>query len=140
MINPTIIFTIILVVFLLSCLTYLILGLYGIIDTRSAFTKAVEKDIEIILKDLAEELQQMENIDVIDRVKEEMNQLEIKKQKLSDFIASEKFTTLSDKQQFLLKRQLELQRAYVGILYQRLQLMEDECVSTLSKGLIKTQK
>lgn len=68
----------------------------------------------------------MKNIDVIDRVKEEMNQLEIKKQKLSDFIASEKFTTLSDKQQFLLKRQLELQRAYVGILYQRLQLMENE--------------
>lgn len=82
----------------------------------------------------------MENIDVIDRVKEEMNQLEIKKQKLSDFIASEKFTTLSDKQQFLLKRQLELQRAYVGILCQRLQLMEDECVSILSKGLIKAQK
>lgn len=82
----------------------------------------------------------MENIDVIDRVKEEMNQLEIKKQKLSDFIASEKFTTLSDKHQFLLKRQLELQRAYVGILQQRLQLMEDECVSILSKGLIKTQK
>ena len=140
MINPAIIFTIILVVFLLSCLTYLILGLYGIIDTRSAFTKDVEKDIEIMLKDLAEELQQMENIDVINRVKEEMNQLEIKKQKLSDFIASEKFTTLSDKHQFLLKRQLELQRAYVGILYQRLQLMEDECVSILSKDRIKAQE
>ena len=136
MINPTIIFTIILVVFLLSCLTYLILGLYGIIDTRSAFTKDVEKDIEIMLKDLAEELQQMENIDVIDRVKEEMNQLEIKKQKLSDFIASEKFTTLY----VLLKRQLELQRAYVGILYQRLRLMEDECVSILSKDRIKAQE
>ena len=82
----------------------------------------------------------MQDTNYYDTVKEEMNQLEIKKQKLSDFIASEKFTTLSDKHQFLLKRQLELQRAYVGILYQRLQLMEDECVSTLSKGLIKTQK
>lgn len=126
MINPAIIFTIILVVFLLSCLIYLILGLYGIIDIQSEFTKDVEKDIEIMLKDLAEELQQMENIDVIDIVKEEMNQLEIKKQKLSDFIASEKFTTLSDKHQFLLKRQLDVQILYIDILKQRLKLFESE--------------
>lgn len=126
MINTDIIFTINLVVFLLTCLIYLILGLYGIIDSRSQFTKNVEKDIETTLKDLAEELQQMENIDVIDRVKEEMNQLEIKKQKLSDFIASEKFTTLSDKHQFLLKRQLELQILYIDILKQRLKLFESK--------------
>jgi len=126
MLNPASIFTIILVVFLLACLTYVILGCYGITDSRSKFTKEVEADIERMLKDLAEELKQMENVNVIDRVKEELNSLEIKKQKLSDFIASEKFTTLSDKQQFLLKRQLELQRAYVGILYQRLKLFEYE--------------
>lgn len=82
----------------------------------------------------------MQDTNYYDTVKEEMNQLEIKKQKLSDFIASEKFTTLSDKQQFLLKRQLELQRAYIGILYQRLQLMEDEYVSILSKDRIKAQE
>lgn len=114
------------VVFLLSCLTYLILGLYGIIDTRSAFTKDVEKDIEIMLKDLAEELKQMENVDVIDRVKEELNQLTIKKQKLSDFIASEKFTTLSDTHKFLLKKQLDVQILYIDILKQRLKLFESE--------------
>ena len=55
MINPAIIFTIILVVFILPCLIYLILGLYGIIDVRSEFTKDVEKYIETKLKDLTEE-------------------------------------------------------------------------------------
>lgn len=93
-----------------------------------------------MLKYLDKESTHMQDTNYYDTVKEEMNQLEIKKQKLSDFIASEKFTTLSDKQQFLLKRQLELQRAYVGILYQRLQLMEDECVSILSKDRIKAQE
>ena len=55
MINSAIIFTIILVVFILPYLIYLILGLYGIIDVRSEFTKDVEKYIEIKLKDLTEE-------------------------------------------------------------------------------------
>lgn len=68
----------------------------------------------------------MKNINVIDRVKEEMNQLEIKKQKLSDFIASEKFTTLSATHKFLLKKQLEVQILYIDILKQRLKLFESE--------------
>lgn len=55
MTNPAIIFTIILVVFILPCLIYLILGLYGIIDVRSEFTKDVEKYIETMLKDLSGE-------------------------------------------------------------------------------------
>ena len=55
MINSAIIFTIILVIFILPCLIYLILGLYGIIDVRSEFTKDVEKYIETKLKDLSEE-------------------------------------------------------------------------------------
>lgn len=68
----------------------------------------------------------MENIDVIDRVKEEMNQLEIKKQKLSDFIASEKFTTLSQVHKFLLKKQLDVQILYIDVLKQRLKLFESK--------------
>lgn len=68
----------------------------------------------------------MENIDVIDRVKEEMNQLEIKRQKLTEFIASEKFTKLSDTHKFLLKKQLDVQISYIDILKQRLKLFESE--------------
>lgn len=88
------------VLIILPCLIYLILGLCGIIDTRSEFTKEVEKYIDVKLKCLEEELKQMENVDVIDRVKEELNQLEIKKQKLTKFITSEKFTELSYAHQF----------------------------------------
>ena len=79
-----------------------------------------------MLKDLAEELKQMENVDVIDRVKEELNQLEIKMQKLTEFIVSEKFTTLSGAHKFLLKKQLDVQLLYIAILYQRLKLFEVE--------------
>ena len=66
----------------------------------------------------------MKNVDFIDRVKEELNQLEIKKQKLSEFITSEEFSTLSDIYKFLLKKQLDVQILYIDILKQRLKLME----------------
>lgn len=68
----------------------------------------------------------MKNVDVIDRVKEELNQLEIKKQKLTEFIASEKFSTLSDTHKFLLKKQLDVQILYIDILKQRLKLFETD--------------
>ena len=66
----------------------------------------------------------MKNVDVIDRVKEELNQLEIKNQKLSDFIKSEEFIKLSDKHKFLLFKQLEVQILYIEILKLRLKLIE----------------
>ena len=68
----------------------------------------------------------MKNVDFIDRVKEELNQLEIKKQKLTEFIASEKFSTLSDIHKFLLKKQLDVQILYIDILKQRLKLFETD--------------
>lgn len=68
----------------------------------------------------------MANIDVIDRVKEELNQLEIKKQKLTEFITNEKFIKLSDTHKFLLKKQLAVQILYIDILKQRLKLLESE--------------
>ena len=68
----------------------------------------------------------MKNVDVIDRVKEELNQLEIKNQKLSDFIKSEEFIKLSDKHKFLLFKQLEVQILYIEILKLRLKLIESE--------------
>lgn len=68
----------------------------------------------------------MDNVDVIDRVKEELNQLEIKKQKLTEFIKSEKFTKLSYSHQFWLKKQLCVQISYIHILEQRLKLFESE--------------
>ena len=68
----------------------------------------------------------MKNVDVIDRVKEELNQLEIKNQKLSDFIKSEEFIKLSDKHKFLLFKQLEVQILYIEILNLRLKLIESE--------------
>lgn len=68
----------------------------------------------------------MENVDFIDRVKEELNQLEIKKQKLSEFITSEEFIKISDTHKFLLKKQLEVQILYIDILKQRLKLFEKE--------------
>ena len=64
----------------------------------------------------------MKNVDFIDRVKEELNQLEIKKQKLSEFIKSEEFIKLSDKHKFLLFKQLEVQILYIEILKLRLKL------------------
>ena len=66
----------------------------------------------------------MKNVDFIDRVKEELNQLEIKKQKLSEFIKSEEFIKLSDTHKFLLKKQLDVQILYIDILKQRLKLFE----------------
>lgn len=107
------------VVLLLACL---ILGLDSIVHVRSESTKEIERMIDY----LSEELKQMENVDVIDRVKEELNQLEIKKQKLTEFITSKKFTTLSDMHKFLLKKQLEVQILYIDILEQRLALFEVE--------------
>lgn len=68
----------------------------------------------------------MKNVDVIDRVKEELNQLEIKNQKLSDFIKSEEFIKLSDKHKLLLFKQLEVQILYIEILKLRLKLFESE--------------
>lgn len=68
----------------------------------------------------------MANIDVIDRVKEELNQLKIKKQKLTEFIKSEKFIKLSDTHKFLLKKQLDVQILYIDILKQRLKLFDSE--------------
>lgn len=68
----------------------------------------------------------MKNVDVIDRVKEELNQLEIKSQKLSDFIKSEEFIKLSDKHKLLLFKQLEVQILYIEILKLRLKLIESE--------------
>ena len=68
----------------------------------------------------------MKNVDVIDRVKEELNQLEIKNQKLSDFIKSAEFIKLSDKHRFLLFKQLEVQILYIEILKLRLKLIESE--------------
>ena len=68
----------------------------------------------------------MKNVDVIDRVKEELNQLEIKNQKLSDFIKSEEFIKLSDKHKFLLFKQLEVQILYIEILKLRLKLIESK--------------
>ena len=68
----------------------------------------------------------MKNVDVIDRVKEELNQLEIKNQKLSDFIKSEEFIKLSDKHKLLLFKQLEVQILYIEILKLRLKLFECE--------------
>ena len=44
-----------------------------------------------------------------DSIKEELKQLEIKKQKLSEFIKSEEFIKLSDKYKLLLFKQLEVQ-------------------------------
>lgn len=61
-----------------------------------------------------------------DSIKEELNQLEIKNQKLTEFITSEKFTKLSDTHKFLLKKQLEVQILYIDILKQRLKLFESE--------------
>ena len=68
----------------------------------------------------------MKNVDVIDRVKEELSQLEIKNQKLSDFIKSEEFIKLSDKHKFLLFKQLEVQILYIEILKLRLKLIESK--------------
>ena len=68
----------------------------------------------------------MKNVDVIDKVKEELNQLEIKKQKLSEFITSEEFIKLSDKYKLLLFKQLEVQILYIDILKQRLKLIESK--------------
>ena len=68
----------------------------------------------------------MKNVDVIDRVKEELNQLEIKNKKLSDFIKSEEFIKLYDKHKFLLFKQLEVQILYIEILKLRLKLIESE--------------
>lgn len=59
-----------------------------------------------------------------DSIKEELNQLEIKKQKLSEFIKSEEFIKLSDKYKLLLFKQLEVQILYIDILKQRLKLIE----------------
>ena len=59
-----------------------------------------------------------------DSVKEELKQLESKKQKLSEFIKSEEFIKLSDKYKFLLFKQLEVQILYIDILKQRLKLIE----------------
>ena len=61
-----------------------------------------------------------------DSIKEELNQLEIKKQKLSEFIKSEEFIKLSDKYKLLLFKQLEVQILYIDILKQRLKLFETE--------------
>lgn len=61
-----------------------------------------------------------------DSIKEELNQLEIKKQKLSEFIKSEEFIKLSDKYKFLLFKQLEVQILYIDILKQRLELIESK--------------
>ena len=61
-----------------------------------------------------------------DRVKEELNQLEIKKQKLTEFITSEEFIKLSDKYKLLLFKQLEVQILYIEILKQRLKLIESK--------------
>ena len=61
-----------------------------------------------------------------DSIKEELNQLEIKNQKLSDFIKSEEFIKLSDKHKFLLFKQLEVQILYIEILKLRLKLIESE--------------
>ena len=66
----------------------------------------------------------MKNVDVIDRVKEELNQLEIRKKKLTEFIKSEEFIKLSDTHKFLLKKQLDVQILYIDILKQRLKLFE----------------
>lgn len=61
-----------------------------------------------------------------DSIKEELKQLEIKKQKLSEFIKSEEFIKLSDIYKFLLKKQLEVQILYIEILKLRLKLFECE--------------
>ena len=61
-----------------------------------------------------------------DSVKEELKQLESKKQKLSEFIKSEEFIKLSDKYKLLLFKQLEVQILYIDILKQRLKLIESK--------------
>lgn len=61
-----------------------------------------------------------------DSIKEELNQLEIKKQKLSNFIKSEEFIKLYDKHKLLLFKQLEVQILYIEILKLRLKLIESE--------------
>lgn len=61
-----------------------------------------------------------------DSIKEELNQLEIKNQKLSDFIKSEEFIKLYDKHKLLLFKQLEVQILYIEILKLRLKLIESE--------------
>lgn len=61
-----------------------------------------------------------------DSIKEELKQLEIKKQKLSEFITSEEFIKLSDKYKLLLFKQLEVQILYIEILKLRLKLIESE--------------
>lgn len=61
-----------------------------------------------------------------DSIKEELNQLEIKKQKLSEFMKSEEFIKLSDKYKLLLFKQLEVQILYIDILKQRLKLIESK--------------
>ena len=61
-----------------------------------------------------------------DSIKEELNQLEIKKQKLSNFIKSEEFIKLYDKHKLLLFKQFEVQILYIEILKLRLKLIESE--------------
>lgn len=61
-----------------------------------------------------------------DSIKEELNQLEIKKQKLTEFIKSEEFIKLYDKHKLLLFKQLEVQILYIEILKLRLKLIESE--------------
>lgn len=68
----------------------------------------------------------MKNVDFINRVKEELNQLEIKKKKLTEFIKSEEFIKLYDKHKLLLFKQLEVQILYIEILKLRLKLIECE--------------
>lgn len=61
-----------------------------------------------------------------DNIKEELNQLEIKKQKLTEFIKSKEFIKLYDKHKLLLFKQLEVQILYIEILKLRLKLIECE--------------
>ena len=61
-----------------------------------------------------------------DSIKEELKQLEIKNQKLTEFIKSEEFIKLCDKHKFLLFKQLEIQILYIESLKLRLKLIESE--------------
>lgn len=68
----------------------------------------------------------MENVDDIDRVKEELNQLEIKKKQVADFINSEKFKTLPETHKFWIEKELYALIGYKNVLKQQLKLFESE--------------
>lgn len=87
----------------------------------------LKKNMETNMKDFKDITELKDTVDLMlsdnfeDRLKAEFAQLDIRLQGLTKFLESEKFTTLSDKQQTLLKAQFKYMSEYFCILFQRLQ-------------------